>query len=1555
MGDGSFIDEISHSDLFGHEVDGASGFEWADEIISSVEGDDRSGHSQILENSVIHSSHQSTSSNVQYAQPTTVTHLSSQAGTVNVQFVPSSNAVQQAPVQLIQQQHTQLLPNLTNFPQTGLIQGVNGQIFLKPLPNGQFQLATQPHIQQIQQHPQQSSSPIPIQPHPHGSPHVTLVQQPNQSPIPISSPHVASSSSSPHVSRSLTPLQQSRQYGGLTQNVNLLQVQGTGSQPQQQIIRNVPINTQISSFGNFQNQQIIQSQGQIQSSGQVIQGQSHNQGQNFVNTQNTVIQNPNVVNVNVAHVLCSNQFQSQHGQSIQGTLIQTADGKHIIIPSTQLPSSNQIQIQNVPQMAIQPQINVIPTSSNTGTTQLVQGGQVVENSAATLGGLGYIKITTPTSSQQDPKVQQAGTHFIGLNSQGQQILIQRTQTPGQNIVLRQVTPQNVLQIPQQQTPQSAQILPQTGQTTQQILLPQVQRLVTGTGQQQVKVVAPANLQTGNLPMTINIGGQNVILPQNIQQLIQQQQQLQQQQSQQVPKIISSSSENILQNRQSGTSTPSSSSSRSSRSITPQPVNVTVSSSQPANVYSSQDLNANSQVPTFLLSTVSASTANMTPVTTTVSQTKQVISQVTISNSPKMCQTIPSVASNAGSTVSTQKPFLSAVTNAPKLPATTIQLSPQAQQQINTLQVEIRKLQSLKDPTDQQKQQLLQYQEIQKRIITKGQIKLQAIPAQPQIQQPVSIPASNAATSFIGQPALSIPQSGQMIIQQQSSSSNPSISLSPSPVVGSVQSQMSSGLPAQGLVSNEMSFTTTCPTKSIQSQNGSIMSVSPTGNKSVQQQPVIVNQSQSSGIHSQSVIYHQPGQVLVQNQQGSVLVQGQQGSLVVQSQQGPVIIQGQSGTQRIAAQSDTSTAQLGAATVATPTKVLPQAMQGKVPISASAQVAVPTQIKIANHILTLNLTQEQKDKVQGYLAKMTPEQQQQQMALFLKLQHQQKLNAQVQAQLQQHKKLQSQNLQSQIPLPVQQTPIGSASSNIISIESPSKPNIFQRVSVAAIPKHQLIHQQMGKDQANALHTDTDTPFKNPRDTYRRLLRYHVFMTKNPPDDLVKKDDEMFGDLSEGLVRKKNWMFEKYRGLLLEESMREQQTAEIMMIQKLMNEDLKETLEEEKRVAKRNPEEFEAMPRKYLKLETKCSDNPIDVKFDPKTIHIKTEKDVVPTPIIPSAIKKENYDSDGSRPSTPKLKLVIKSDGRGYSSSITEEGTGPNNSINSNNVNSMNFMNSIHVKEEQIEIEDSLHNEPLNDTLKPFESYSKNDDSFNHNSSNDIDDLEDNGADSSSDVTVVSDYENKTECDAIVIDNEESNSDDDNNCMESQGEPVMKHEDISTDFTDFFSKQYQTESSKLSYYPHTSQSNDLTTENVLASFPSSESISNENAYSHNSDAHSTRTIPYSDDGNSLKDEDFSNDMDYNKSTSSFAQYEPISSPEGDQESFSDYLSSYKAFNMGGIRDQGLNFDLTDSNRDDLQDEHATRSSWKEEPTEEEEQNAEKIKAEMESAINSILSLN
>lgn len=622
-----------------------------------------------------------------------------------------------------------------------LIQGVNGPIFLKPLPNGQFQLAAQPQIQQIQ-HPQQSSSPIPIQPHPQGSPHVNILQNQNQSPIPISSPHVGSSSS-PHVSRSVTPLQQTRQF----QNVNMLQVPSAASQTQQQIIRNLPLTSQISNIGNLQTQQIIPSQGQV------LQNQGHaavqNQGQNYVNTQNTVIQNPNVVNVNVAHVLCPNQFQGQQGQNIQGTLIQTADGKQIIIPNSQLPAQNQIQIQNLPQV-LQPQINVVPSSSAAGTTPLVQGGQVVENNAATLGGLGLIRIATSSSSSHDNKVQnvqpQQPTHFLGVNPQGQQILFQRTPTPSPNIVLR---PSNIVQLPQQQNQSTNQIVPQASQATQQILLPQVQRIVTGQGQQQVKLVAPSNLQTGNLPMTLNIGGQNIILPSNFQQILQQQQQ--QSQSNQGPKS-SNSVENV--HNKSSSCVQMSTALPSSRVATPVSTLQVNSSSTMSNFPLASSLS--SQVQTFLVPQITSGTANMTTVTTTVSQNRQGVAHVSMSNSPNMFQTIPSVAAASSTVVAAsanQKPFLSAVSNAPKLPTTAIQLPPQVHQQVTKIQTEIRKLASLHDPTDMQKQQLIQYKEGLKQLIAKAQIKIQ--PSKVGIQPASS--QSSTTPSFIGQPAVTQPQ------------------------------------------------------------------------------------------------------------------------------------------------------------------------------------------------------------------------------------------------------------------------------------------------------------------------------------------------------------------------------------------------------------------------------------------------------------------------------------------------------------------------------------------------------------------------------------------------------------------------------------------------------------------------------------------------------------------------------------------------------------------------------------------------------------------------------
>ena len=75
------------------------------------------------------------------------------------------------------------------------------------------------------------------------------------------------------------------------------------------------------------------------------------------------------------------------------------------------------------------------------------------------------------------------------------------------------------------------------------------------------------------------------------------------------------------------------------------------------------------------------------------------------------------------------------------------------------------------------------------------------------------------------------------------------------------------------------------------------------------------------------------------------------------------------------------------------------------------------LQIGNKILTLNLTKLQKDKVQSYLDRMTPEQQQQylqtQQGILNRIQRQQELNTQIQAQVEaQKQKQQLQNQQQQ---------------------------------------------------------------------------------------------------------------------------------------------------------------------------------------------------------------------------------------------------------------------------------------------------------------------------------------------------------------------------------------------------------------------------------------------------------------------------------------------------------------------------------------------------------------
>lgn len=669
------------------------------------------------------------------------------------------------------------------------MRGPNGQLILTsgPIQVQQSQQTLQPSSVQFSSQQFQTPSPSPI---PASSPAVNRPITPASSSLitkSVGSIQYATSSDSTTISSSKVQTQPLVGNAG----VNFLQLQGNA---QQQILaRNIQVQGQSSSSGiNVQGQQILQNQGHVtylQGHGQsamlqgqqgaaavlqghtavlqghnnqtaLLQGQQghtamlHGQGQNIVNTQNTVIQNPNVVNLNVAHVLCNNpalQNQQggtvQQGQNIQGTLIQTADGKSIIIPSQLLQSGQPINLQNI-QQVFQPQLNTSGASvvqgSSTSGAGLIHGNAMLGNNV-TLGGIGnVIRMATNTSMAGQDKHLGAGLPVIGVNSQGQQVLIQRTQGQQQNIMVCTLTPQTLqqLQQPSNNTSSTSNYhASQASQVMQQPLLVssqpgiQLQRIITPTGHQ---VIA------GQQNQAVKVIGQNpagvlsINLPQNISFQNPQMQtvQLLQQQVQRAAMGVKS---------EPGTSSPAQQVVLGAGSDSKTLSFVTKMVSQQGSVGLQNDATSSqSSVQNVFTSHVSVMpqysvASSIAPSATSQSQTA--LSQPIFSTTTQIPHVVPSVVTPQPSTDTKPPSFIQQTTlqarnNAPKLQ--TIQITPETQKKLQLIQTELKTLQSLKQLTNEQMQRQKKLIDVQKSIIQKcaqqqQQAALQA--AQPMIGQP----------------------------------------------------------------------------------------------------------------------------------------------------------------------------------------------------------------------------------------------------------------------------------------------------------------------------------------------------------------------------------------------------------------------------------------------------------------------------------------------------------------------------------------------------------------------------------------------------------------------------------------------------------------------------------------------------------------------------------------------------------------------------------------------------------------------------------------------------
>lgn len=81
----------------------------------------------------------------------------------------------------------------------------------------------------------------------------------------------------------------------------------------------------------------------------------------------------------------------------------------------------------------------------------------------------------------------------------------------------------------------------------------------------------------------------------------------------------------------------------------------------------------------------------------------------------------------------------------------------------------------------------------------------------------------------------------------------------------------------------------------------------------------------------------------------------------------------------------------------------------------------------------------------------------------------------------------------------------------------------------------IEQQLNTDQNGAVKPDVHTPFRDKADACKRLIRYHCFDQPVLSQKDLDKADEIFELTAKHFIDKFSRMVDKYKYLLLKESM------------------------------------------------------------------------------------------------------------------------------------------------------------------------------------------------------------------------------------------------------------------------------------------------------------------------------------------------------------------------------------------------------------------------------------
>ncbi|XP_043917843.1 BRD4-interacting chromatin-remodeling complex-associated protein-like [Protopterus annectens] len=146
---------------------------------------------------------------------------------------------------------------------------------------------------------------------------------------------------------------------------------------------------------------------------------------------------------------------------------------------------------------------------------------------------------------------------------------------------------------------------------------------------------------------------------------------------------------------------------------------------------------------------------------------------------------------------------------------------------------------------------------------------------------------------------------------------------------------------------------------------------------------------------------------------------------------------------------------------------------------------------------------------------------------------------------------------------------------------------KRSASSQLTKGNLILKHLQKDHSHVVAPDK-TPFTSLEDTFERLIPYNVFQGSLPTEEELKKVDDEFEVVATQMLKRSQAMLNKYRGLLLEEAVRVNPSAEMVMIDRMFNQEERTILSHDKRLALMDPDGYLADFCCLSKCLEKCND-------------------------------------------------------------------------------------------------------------------------------------------------------------------------------------------------------------------------------------------------------------------------------------------------------------------------------------------------------------------------------